>query len=223
MALSSRERRRRHGQGKDMKAKSRHFEVSDKVLVMTPSMTGKLDDQWMGPYIIAEKMNDVTYKVHTPDRRKKSRLFHVKFWHTEPVAIMSVRFCEEDQVHESQDPDVLPFEPKEAGTPTIGDQLTNSQREELQQLLQEHRAVFDTSPGHTEVVEHRIVTGESRPVYHPPYRIPQAWQSKVQEEVQAMAEAGIIVPSSSPWTSPLVPVRKKDGRLRLCVIRTTGA
>lgn len=108
----------------DKKAKSRRFEVGDKVLVMTPSMTGKLDDQWMGPYIIAEKMNDVIYKVHTPDRRKKSRLFHVngiKSWHTEPVAIMSVRFCEEDQVRESQDPDVLPFEPKEAGTPTIGD------------------------------------------------------------------------------------------------------
>ena len=32
-----------------------------------------------------------------------------------------------------------------------------------------------------------------------------------------MLEAGIIVPSSSPWTSPLVPVRKKDGSLRLCV------
>ena len=32
-----------------------------------------------------------------------------------------------------------------------------------------------------------------------------------------MLESGIIVPSSSPWTSPLVPVRKKDGSLRLCV------
>ena len=25
---------------------------------MTPSMTGKLDDQWTGSYIIAEKMNE---------------------------------------------------------------------------------------------------------------------------------------------------------------------
>ena len=32
-----------------------------------------------------------------------------------------------------------------------------------------------------------------------------------------MLDAGVIVPSKSPWTSPLVPVRKKDGTLRLCV------
>ena len=65
---------------------------------------------------------------HTPDRKKKSRLFHVngiKSWHTESVAIMSVRLCEEDHVWNTQNPDVLPFE---------------VQREELQQLLQKHRA-----------------------------------------------------------------------------------
>lgn len=106
----------------DKKAKSRRFEVGDIVLVMTPSMTGKLDDQWMGPYIIAEKMNDVTYKVHTPDRRGLFHVNGIKSWHTEPVAIMSVRFCEEDQVCDSQDPDVLPFEPIK------GSRLTYHQR-----------------------------------------------------------------------------------------------
>ena len=73
-------------EGKTRFDKSRSFEVGDQVLVMTLSMTGKLDDQWTGPYIIAEKMNEVTYKVHTPDRKKKSRLFHIngtKAWHNE--------------------------------------------------------------------------------------------------------------------------------------------
>ena len=32
-----------------------------------------------------------------------------------------------------------------------------------------------------------------------------------------MLKAGIIVPSKSPWTSPIVPVKKKDGSLQLCV------
>ena len=32
-----------------------------------------------------------------------------------------------------------------------------------------------------------------------------------------MLEAGVIRPSTSPWTSPIVIVEKKDGGLRFCV------
>lgn len=32
-----------------------------------------------------------------------------------------------------------------------------------------------------------------------------------------MLDAGIVVPSDSPWTSPIVPVKKKDGSIRLCI------
>jgi hypothetical protein len=39
----------------------------------------------------------------------------------------------------------------------------------------------------------------------------------VRREIGDMLEAGVIVPSKSPWTSPLVPIRKKDGGIRLCV------
>ncbi len=203
----------------DAKARSRSFGVGNQVLVTTPSLTSKLDNLWNGPYTVEEKVNEVTYRVRTPDRRKKSRLFHInglKPWRT-PATVLAVRFCEEDLTHESQDPEVLPFRPQEVGAPAIGEQLTDAQRGELRLLLREHEAVFDTIPGHTEVVEHTIKTGDHKPIYHPPYRLPQAWQSKVREEIRSMAEAGIIVPSSSPWTSPLVPIRKKDGNLRLCV------
>ena len=65
----------------DKKAKSRSFEVGDQVLVMTPSMTGKLDDLWTGPYIITEKMNEVTYKVHTPCRQEEKEQTFPRQWH----------------------------------------------------------------------------------------------------------------------------------------------
>ena len=78
---------------------------------------------------------------------------------------------------------------------------------------QKYHTVFDTSPGHTEVVEHHISTGDSKPVFHPPYRVPSAWQESVREEIEDMLRAGIIVPSRSPWKSPIVHVKKKDGSL----------
>ncbi len=54
-------------------------------------------------------------------------------------------------------------------------------------------------------------------MHQQPYRIPHAWRDQIKKEIQAMLDAGIIVPSDSPWTSPIVLVKKKDGSIRLCV------
>ena len=204
----------------DKKAKIRTFEVGEQVLVLTPTFTDKLTDQWTGPYTVVAKLNDVTYKICTPERRKKTRLFHInsmKEW-TSPTAVFSVHFCEEETLPATETLDVFPYERHEGSAlPTIGDQLSPEQRRDLDELLHTHEALFDTNPGHTDIVEHRIETGTCKPVFHPPYRIPPAWKAEVREEIRGMLEAGIVVPSKSPWTSPLVPVRKKDGSLRLCV------
>ncbi|GFT91272.1 hypothetical protein TNCV_1191031 [Trichonephila clavipes] len=39
----------------------------------------------------------------------------------------------------------------------------------------------------------------------------------IHEEVQKMLDEGIVQPSESPWSSPIVLVRKKDGSWRFCV------
>lgn len=76
-------------------------------------------------------------------------------------------------------------------------------------------------PGRTNLTEHRIETGTARPVKLPPYRIPHAYRGAVQKEIEEMLEAEIeaeiIEPSMSEWCSPIVPVKKKDGSLRLCI------
>ena len=204
----------------DRKAKPRTFQMGDQVLVFSPSETDTFRAQWSGPYTVEGVVSDVTYRVSTPDRRKKSRLYHInslKPW-TTPTAVLSVRYCGEglDTLYDG-DLQLYPFEQSGNDQPLLNKSLTAEQKKQLISLLKEKCSIFGTVPGHTTLAEHSIDTGEAPPVYHPPYRIPTAWQNQVRKEIQTMLDSGVIEPSTSPWTSPIIPVKKKDGSLRLCI------
>ena len=72
-------------------------------------------------------------------------------------------------------------------------------------------------PAFTTLAEHKIKTGQAKPVRQPPYRLPHAYRDVVKEELHFMQENGIIEPSTRDWAAPIVLVGKKDGSLRLCV------
>ena len=50
-------------------------------------------------------------------------------------------------------------------------------------------------------------------------RVPILMESKVKEELDCLEAAGVIEPITKPtlWCSPMVPVMKKSGKVRLCV------
>ena len=50
-----------------------------------------------------------------------------------------------------------------------------------------------------------------------PRRIPLAQIKEVEDEIDKMLDNNVIVPSHSPWVSPIVVVRKKDNSNRLCI------
>ena len=70
--------------------------------------------------------------------------------------------------------------------------------------------------GHTDQVKHSIAT-TGRPIRQPRRRIPEALRKPVDTETQLMLDQGVIRESSSPWSSPIVMVRKKDGSWRFCI------
>ena len=66
------------------------------------------------------------------------------------------------------------------------------------------------------MVKHAIQT-DGPPVKQQLRRMPEALKAAVKEEVQKMLDRGVVRPSSSPWSSSTVLVRKKNGAWRLCV------
>ena len=48
-------------------------------------------------------------------------------------------------------------------------------------------------------------------------RMPLAVRREVAKQLRDMQKAGVIQPSVSPWSSPVVMVKKKDGTQRFCV------
>ena len=97
--------------------------------------------------------------------------------------------------------------------------LTSRQNKVLQ-LLGEFKDVFSQSStdyGRTTLIEHRIDTGEARPIRQALRRIPHALREEINTQINSMLDHGIIQPSRSPWASPIVAVPKKDGGTRLCI------
>ena len=87
-------------------------------------------------------------------------------------------------------------------------------RHRLVQIETEFPEVISDLPGKTIVCTLVIrTTGISSP----PYRIPDRLKDGVREEVLKLVDLGIVVPSQSPWASPVVPVPKPDGSLCVCI------
>ena len=98
--------------------------------------------------------------------------------------------------------------------------LTDEQSEQVETLLEQNMDMFATSEipfGRTNLVEHKIITTNPRPIKQAVRRPPFHLKKEAENEVQKMLKSGVIEPSSSPWASPVVFVRKKDGSLRYCI------
>ena len=101
-----------------------------------------------------------------------------------------------------------------------GQELKWQHRDKLYSLLLAHHSAFALDKderGETDLVQMEILTGDSAPKRQPVRRTPFAVRGEVARQLREMQENGVISPSSSPWASPVVLVRKKDGTLRFCI------
>ena len=98
--------------------------------------------------------------------------------------------------------------------------LSQEQIAYFKRNLNDWNALFSRSStdiGHTSFVKHAIHLRDEAPFKERPRRIPPALYDELRQHLKDLEDCGSIRPSSSPWSSEVVLVRKRDDQLRLCI------
>ena len=112
-------------------------------------------------------------------------------------------------------------EPKEV---RIGTLASGQDRSDLIALLHEYKDIFAWSyqdmPGlDTEIVTHRLpLKPECKPIRQKLSKMKPEMLIKIKEEVKKQFDARFLAVANYPeWVANIVPVPKKDGKVRMCV------
>lgn len=96
---------------------------------------------------------------------------------------------------------------------------TSEEKEVIKDILHRFQNAVskDENAGRTTLNEHSVDTGDAKLIQQRPRRVPLALSDEERKAVQQMKEQGVIRESNSPWSSPIVLVRKKSGKIRPCI------
>lgn len=119
----------------------------------------------------------------------------------------SISECFQLQVAETEEPKMT----------SLGD---NQMSQELSAVLQQYNGVFDEPKSLPPVreIDHRIpLDRKTKPISVRPYRYPQFQKYEIERLVKEMLAAGVIRDSRSPFSSPVLLVKKEDGSWHFCI------
>ena len=98
--------------------------------------------------------------------------------------------------------------------------LTASERQRVACLMKKYATIFVTEEsrkGKSSPVKHHIDTGDAKPIRQQPRSVPLAKRDEVNSRIEEMHRNSVIEPSSSPWSSPVVVVKKRNGSIWFCI------
>ena len=212
----------------DKKTKLRTFKAGDRCLVLLPTSTNKLLAQWKGPYEVAEPVSDLNYLVKVGEERKRFHINMLKAYYEPMAEQQSAAGMEQlppqhgaGAVISVDEPGEDPVTPRLIEGETVDDivvnpELPSTDQARLRGIICAHAPIFSDKPRIASVAPHRIELTTDIPVKVRPYAIPLKLYDAVDRELGEMEAAGVIEKASSPYSSPMVVVKKKDNAVRIC-------
>ncbi|XP_066945203.1 uncharacterized protein [Macrobrachium rosenbergii] len=216
----------------DKKTKVRSFEPGEMVLVLSMDPDNFLEPRYKGPWKVLRKLSEVNYEIEAPGTRRKCRVFHInrlRAYHCKdlnPLAIVYESVAEAVELPLEDSEDILCQVPSDALFGNLQnlevlreglDHLDLDQKNDILNLIASFPDLFQDSPGRTHFLQHDVDVGNASPVKQSPYRLNPVKREIVEEEIKYMLDHDLIQPSVSPWSSPIVLVKKADGKFRMCV------
>ena len=121
-----------------------------------------------------------------------------------------------DPVTEAEFADIFRFS---ADDSQIDSELSDDRREEMLKLLWEYKELFlqPRRLGVAKFPPHDIEVTTSKPLSQQPYRVGPDKNEEIARQVQKLIDLDCVEPSTSPWASPVVLVKKPDASWRFCV------
>ena len=158
-------------------------------MVLAPQRHSKLEASYQGLYQILEKVTPVTYLIDVPGRKGKGQQLHVmlKKWKTPSASVMAIAVVAEPSEMSDAEGEIITWEVNGPNQPTLSDDLTSKQKQQMKEILNKREKTFHTVPGKTNLVEHSIRLSQTVPVRRPMYRVLAAFQDPVCEELDAQA------------------------------------
>ena len=97
-------------------------------------------------------------------------------------------------------------------------EITEDESLELEDILDKHRVIFKTELGTYTTGRFKLKLKENAsPVFHKPRPEPFALRDLIDRELDRLVAANVLTPvESSEWATPIVPVMKSNGQVRLC-------